>query len=88
MDIKEFLDKWWVELLCTLAVPFIWKLVHGWVKKTKTTVDDQIVELVDEVVETYQAGKAAKEVPREATEPQTITSPPLTEEQKQQLNSN
>lgn len=89
MDIKDFLDKWWVELLCTLAIPFIWKLVHRWVKKTETTVDDQIVELVDEVVETYKAGKAAKEAPSEPKgSPQTVASPELTEEQRQQLNSN
>lgn len=84
---QEFINSWWGAIVIGTVVPIVWVLVKRFVKKTETKVDDEIVELVDEVVDTYKAGKEAKsESGKTPADKQAITTPELTKEQRDMLN--
>lgn len=60
MDIKAFLESWWMQLLIVPALPVAWLFIKRIVKKTPTQIDDQITEVIDEVIEDVKAGKEAR----------------------------
>lgn len=88
----EFTHSWWWGLLVVPAAGIVGRVVWGWykayVKTTPNPYDDLVVQEIEEAKATYDAGKAAKEArdePAPSVQQQSVVSPELTEEQKQQL---